>query len=1166
MRLGSLVIASFAAARVAAAQIPTMVVSPPSVTYTVPTGSVWSSDVPVSITSDGASISGLTRTIAYGASQPTGWLKATLSGSGTPAILSFQVDAALLVPGTYDATVTVKSKLTGVAPQAIAVKLTVTAAPPAIAVARTATLTAIAGSLIPVDLKLDVTNGGGGKLSGLQSTVTYPNGEITGWLTAALGSPDAPTMLNLRAPPIQSLLGGVPHASVVITAKGTSNSPQTVDVSFNVTGLNPAMQLTPSTVSFFGIIGTGDPAPQSVTITNVGGGTIEGLQRSTTYAPGEPSGWLKASLGGRTGSTLVLSAFIGTLTPGVYTATVQVTSTTAYNSPQSVTVNFAVGNSPAHLTLTPTAHDFGSVGVGGASAAQAFTITNDGGLPSGPFTSSSGTFGIVFGGANPGDFLADPTSSCAGASSGLAPHASCDIVFRFSPTAVGARSAGLSLSASPGGTVTAALSGTGTTDQVIIVTPLSHDFGDVGLGTSSPAQRFVLTNPLPWPTGPLQPLSGGLGPAGVMAGPNPGDFSFDPNSSCAQALSTGLAAGGSCYFDVSFVPQGLGPRSATLVFQMTPGGVVQIPFSGNGVTTQFISITPVSHDFGSVDVGLTTAPQRFTLTNSGPVATGPFVTGGLAGPNPGDFAGGQNGCQQAFATGLAAGASCDFEITFTPQVDGPRAASLTLSTTPGGIITLQLSGSGVFRLAAMTIAPATYDFGTVRVGEDAGKTFTVTNQSAGSMGIESQGLQSSTQNFYFDPDGSCFGFPTLAPGASCTVNVDFRPEASGSFSATLGVATTSHETASATLTGTGTPPVIAIAPVSHDFGTVTPGVTGTPQTFQVITNVSAAIRSAGLQITGPGATAYVPMEFDNCAENLLHSGQGVACTFYVSFAPQDAGPQAATVTAQITVDDGTTYAASSDLTGSGAAPIVLSVAPSAHDYGSVFLGQASPNMRFTVANPSTTKLILNPVTLTGPNPADFAVDPGNLSCANLLLPGASCTFDVAFRPTDVGTRSATVTISSGPNTRSASVDLTGTGTPAAAIVVTPASHDFGSVYLGQSSAPVDFTITNTGIVSVGTLLSLSYTGPGAADYTFSPGTCVAAIAIAPGASCTFRLSFTPQATGPRPATLTVTARDLSSTVASTTVNLAGTGTAPTLIALTIAPNTFRFGGVRSEEH
>src|ERR1041384_6401698 len=269
MRLGSLVIASFAAARVAAAQIPTMVVSPPSVTYTVPTGSVWSSDVPVSITSDGASISGLTRTIAYGASQPTSWLKATLSGSGTPAILSFQVDAALLVPGTYDATVTVKSKLTGVAPQAIAVKLTVTAAPPAIAVARTATLTAIAGSLIPVDLKLDVTNGGGGKLSGLQSAVTYPNGEITGWLTAALGSPDAPTMLNLRATPIQSLLGGVHHASVVITAKGTSNSPQTVDVSFNVTGLNPAMQLTPSTVSFFGIIGTGGPAPPSATITNV---------------------------------------------------------------------------------------------------------------------------------------------------------------------------------------------------------------------------------------------------------------------------------------------------------------------------------------------------------------------------------------------------------------------------------------------------------------------------------------------------------------------------------------------------------------------------------------------------------------------------------------------------------------------------------------------------------------------------------------------------------------------------------------------------------------------------------------------------------------------------------------------------------------------------------
>ena len=95
-----------------------------------------------------------------------------------------------------------------------------------------------------------------------------------------------------------------------------------------------------------------------------------------------------------------------------------------------------------------------------------------------------------------------------------------------------------------------------------------------------------------------------------------------------------------------------------------------------------------------------------------------------------------------------------------------------------------------------------------------------------------------------------------------------------------------------------------------------------------------------------------------------------------------------------------------------------------------------------------------------------------------------------------------------------------TGTPAAAIAVTPSSHDFGSVVVGQASAAVDLTITNTGIVPTGAFLSTLFTGPGAADYATSLGTCAPLTDIAPGASCTIRVTFTPQATGPRPATLT----------------------------------------------
>jgi len=103
------------------------------------------------------------------------------------------------------------------------------------------------------------------------------------------------------------------------------------------------------------------------------------------------------------------------------------------------------------VTLTPTSYAFATTSVGGTSSDSpvTFTLTNNTG---GTITSIS----ISLTGANPGDF--SKTTTCG---SSLANSASCTISFTFAPTAVGARTATVSVSDSASSSPqTSGLSGT----------------------------------------------------------------------------------------------------------------------------------------------------------------------------------------------------------------------------------------------------------------------------------------------------------------------------------------------------------------------------------------------------------------------------------------------------------------------------------------------------------------------------------------------------------------------------------------------------------------------------------------------------------------------------------------------------------------------------------
>lgn len=117
------------------------------------------------------------------------------------------------------------------------------------------------------------------------------------------------------------------------------------------TAAPPAIALNPTSFAIPDTVGTADPLPRVVDVTNSGGGTLTGLATGTIVYGGGATGWLTPSFNVTTApATLTLQADNNGLAAGTYTATVPVTATGASNNPQNITVTYTV--SPAPLVAT----------------------------------------------------------------------------------------------------------------------------------------------------------------------------------------------------------------------------------------------------------------------------------------------------------------------------------------------------------------------------------------------------------------------------------------------------------------------------------------------------------------------------------------------------------------------------------------------------------------------------------------------------------------------------------------------------------------------------------------------------------------------------------------------------------------------------------------------
>ena len=339
---------------------------------------------------------------------------------------------------------------------------------------------------------------------------------------------------------------------------------------------------------------------------------------------------------------------------------------------------------------------------------------------------------------------------------------SCTISVTFTPTATGARSATLTVYLNvSGGQVTIPLSGTGIPGGAIVLAPTSLSFPVSPnpyplIGQTTAPQNVTISN------------TGGVS-VNLQLPTVTGDFAI-----VANTCSASLASNYGCTVSVAFTPTVAGQRSG--VFSITDDvGTQTATLSGIGLAPATDTISPTALSFPATVVGTASTPQAVTLSNSG----GSPLTS-ISVSVTGDFQ-----AVNACGNSLVGHAGCSIAVTYVPTTAGAEVGDLTIDDMYGHPQTVPLSGTGVAP-AGVSALPRAINFGPWAVaGTSPAQAVTITNNGGvalGSLKLTTSG-DFATTGATGCPIGS--SSQTLAPGASCSVQVVFSPGQSGARAGSL---------------------------------------------------------------------------------------------------------------------------------------------------------------------------------------------------------------------------------------------------------------------------------------------------------------------------------------------------------------------------------------------
>jgi hypothetical protein len=604
-------------------------------------------------------------------------------------------------------------------------------------------------------------------------------------------------------------------------------------------GAQPTLQLSSTSLTFPPTPYGGISAAQTVTAQNTGTAPLQlSVQLETdSYDASLPSGFLESDNCGSSlaaGASCSITATFEPTPPGPNCVIANgcqpgsgiiVIQNNAATGPQTISLSGVSGHGAAAF-VSPNPIVFPPQAAGTTSAGTYVEVESEGDV--------SLTVGNVsIGGPNASDFQITSIGTC----NNPVPlgEIGCSLQVAFSPSAsaTGTRTATLIVADNAGDSPQSApMSGVVTGPGAsLIVTPGPLSLGEAAIGApSSSSQADVyITNPSTNTAVQITSLT--------LAGTNAADFSVTTGSCSFSGLPFTVAASASCFLPVKFLPSGgtHGLRTATLTIATNPAisGLPVIGLSGDAVTNTDGSLSLISvpspQDFGSVQVGQSTLPGQNLIAISaqspipcaggatscgGPLTISSFATGN------GDYTVVSEPsaayCTNPPLTIPAGGYGCDFQIIFSPSTAGNRNTTLSIiSNDPMGPTVIPLFGTGL-ALPLGSLSLTQLAFGNSAIGV-ASPPLTVTLQNIGQSNLTFSGATASA-NFSV-ASNNCPA--SLAPNASCTLEISFTPSSAGAFTGTMTITDNDYYGSQQTvaLSGTGaTGPQLRLSATSFNFG------------------------------------------------------------------------------------------------------------------------------------------------------------------------------------------------------------------------------------------------------------------------------------------------------------------------------------------------------------
>jgi hypothetical protein len=287
-------------------------------------------------------------------------------------------------------------------------------------------------------------------------------------------------------------------------------------------------------------------------------------------------------------------------------------------------------------------------------------------------------------------------------------------------------------------------------------------------------------------------------------------------------------------------------------------------------------------DFQDVQMGAESFAQQFKVTNGGQLASG-MIAVSVSGANASSFVlvptGDASDCE---GKQLAPSDSCIVQVKYRAGAPGAESAVLHVDANPGGMPIVGLSGTSLAPGSLEITAGGSLDFGPLAIlSTSATKTITVHNN--GGVACTSFAIALKDTTNYKQVSTTCTA--SLAPNASCDINLQFTPQAVGSHASSVTISSDQGSVAPQ-LAGSGTSTVMVgksgtgavVDTLASPLVNCGSACSGTYDTTPITLHASA---SGGIPFNGWGGACMSAGKSADCTLSLTQPMYSVSASFGV---------------------------------------------------------------------------------------------------------------------------------------------------------------------------------------------------------------------------------------------------------------------------------------------